>query len=802
MFSMLCKLLLVFAAILVVTLAFFGLFGSYTPSDDEGYSISVIRSVADGAPLYTQQFDFHGPLPFLAKALIFRALGAPITAQSVRIWVMGVWLLSCMCLSAAIWELTRNALISISAIIVTGAHLFALRVNPGHPEDFVVLFLCLAILIASAQTAWLSDSLRVAMLGSIGGVLTGTKINVGLFYLAGLTLWLLASVSRRMPWKIAAILFTIIATSIPAVLMRSFLWPSWQLLLISTFSILITCAAFFRLPSPSRLSWKHLPIAAGATISTLAAILVFAWLGGSRPGDVFYQAVLGAATHSNMIVKPVFTWICVPAIPIFLFICFICFRQWIGTVPGSTVEPHVPPALLKVIVALIALIFAACMLPQFYMPLVGAACWLIVFPDGRTIIAGRSQSARLFLVSIAVFQMLQVFPIKGAQTNWSTLALSVCCLVLLYDGVLELSLRPAGVPPLMQLSIKLVGFVTASLLTIFAVSLGFSYWRAPSLGYGESNLIRIPMTTKANFDWVVASVSRYCDALVTQPGLDSFLLWSSNAGADLIRRSPILLVDWQITMPEDRQRQAVAKLDHGSKICAVNNQRLSDWWIETLPANTRARLAIQPLVSYIQQLSSVRKAGDYEIRANEAARAAWKDDYVLNGVREVAGTRNALGVPVELLTDEAHPELVFDFESWSAGPLISIQQPDAEQGDQAFATEPLAYISRAGTLVIRAQRGIFVPLPAHVKVTDGQWHELSFRHEQESWRVSLDGVALGHAGEFTTGKNSPRYLQLGPAFIENCPDLGKGWVPFYGKLREVRVRRAGNIDRLAQLGTR
>src|SRR5450432_760917 len=278
MFSMLCKLLLVFAAILVVTLAFFGLFGSYTPSDDEGYSISVIRSVADGAPLYTQQFDFHGPLPFLAKALIFRTLGAPITAQSVRIWVMGVWLLSCMCLSAAIWELTRNALISISAIIVTGAHLFALRVNPGHPEDFVVLFLSLAILIASAQTPWLSDSLRVAMLGSIGGVLIGTKINVGLFYLAGLTLWLLASVSRRMPWKTAAVLFTVIATSIPAVLMRSFLWPSWQLLLISTFSILITCAAFFRLPSPSRLSWKHLPIAAGAAISTLAAILVFAWL--------------------------------------------------------------------------------------------------------------------------------------------------------------------------------------------------------------------------------------------------------------------------------------------------------------------------------------------------------------------------------------------------------------------------------------------------------------------------------------------------------------------------------------------
>jgi len=798
MLSMLCRSLLIFASILVVTLAFFGLFGSFTPSDDEGYSISVIRSVADGAPLYTQQFDFHGPLPFLAKAFIFRTLGAPITPQSVRIWVMGVWLLSCLCLSAAIWELTRNALISISAIIVTGAHLFALRVNPGHPEDFVVLFLSLAILIASAQTRWLPDSLRVAVLGSIGGVLTGTKINVGVFYLAGLTLWLLASIPKRTPWKVAAVLFTIGATSIPTVLMRSFLWASWQLLLISTFSILITCAAFFRLPGARRLSWKHIPIAAGAAISTVAAILMFAWLYGSRPGDVLEQAVLGAATHSNMIVMPVFTWICVPAIPVFLLICFICFRQWIGTSPvsifGRYVPPpllKVPPALLKVIVALLALSFAACMLPKFYMPLVGAVCWLIVFPDGRTMIAGRTQSARLFLVSIAVFQMLQVFPIQGAQTNWSTLALSICCLVLLYDGVLEFSLRPAGVPRRLQLSIKFVGFATAALLSIFTVSLGLSYGRAPSLGYGESNLIRIPMTTKANFDWVVAGVSRYCDALVTQPGLDSFLLWSSDAGADLIRRSPILLVDWQITMPEDRQRQAVAKLEHGSKICAVNNQRLSDWWTETLPANTRAKLAMQPLVSYIQHLSPVRKAGGYEIRANAVARAAWQDDYVLNGVRDMAGKRNALGLPVELLTEGAQQELVFDFESWGAGPLVSVQQPGGEQDGQGFSTEPLAYISSVGALVIRAQRGTFVSLPAHVSLTNGQWHELSFRHDQQNWRVSLDGVALGNAGEFTTGKDAPRYLQLGPAFIENCPGLGPGWVPFYGKLREVRVRRAG-----------
>ncbi len=782
---MLRNLILTFAFILIPTLAFVGLFGSYVPFDDEGYSIGVIRSVADGIPLYTQQFDFHGPLPFLAKAFLFRTLQIPVTQESIRVWVMGIWLLSCFCLSFAIWRITRNALASACGIVVIGAHLVALRFNPGHPEDFVVLFLSLAILIASLQTTWLSDNLRVAVLAGIAGILAGTKINVGIFFLFGLTLWILASVPRTRAWKILAILFTVAAVAMPIVLMRSFLLLSWPLLVFTTLGILITCVAFLGLPVPSRLGWKHLWISAGALAGTIAAVLAAAELAGSRVRDVIYQTVIVAATHSGMIVRPIFSWKSAPTIAVFILVGLILWKRIVSG-PGARFPAS--PAILKVALSLVALSCAASLHFEFYIPFVGAICWLMVIPDGQNALNDRSQNARLFIASIAVFQPLQVFPIRGAQTSWSTLVLSVCCIILLHDGILELSRGPARVFQLATRSVQLVGLGLCSLITIHTIALASSYLSAPSLSFRGAGLVRVPMAMQADFDWVTASVGRYCDALVTQPGLDSLVLWSSKPGSELMRRSPMLLVDWPITMPSDRQQEAARRLDGAARVCGVYSQRLSDWWTDRLPPDVHARLAELPLVSYIQQLSPIRKVGDYEIRGNAAVRQNWNDDYLLDGVRDLDGNRSAVGIPTSLLNAAIDSELTFGFEVGGAGPLLSAQKTRTVSDDEPFATEPLVYVSRDGTLMIRASAGVYVA--SRARVADAQWHELSLRRRQNGWAISVDGTERGSIADFTAGDKGPRYLQVGPAYVENCAELGKGWKSFRGKVRDVRARGA------------
>jgi hypothetical protein len=412
----------------------------------------------------------------------------------------------------------------------------------------------------------------------------------------------------------------------------------------------------------------------------------------------------------------------------------------------------------------------------------------MVFPDGRKAIGGHALNARMLVASMAVFQMLQAFPIKGSQTAWSTLPLCVCCLVLLHDGLRELSQRPAGVPFSIRFSVGLAAAITILTLAVFNFDLWNSYLHVPDLGLPGSDRIRLPMQMKSKFDWVAASASRYCDALVTEPGQDSFLLWTERS-AELIRKSPVLPVDWPLTLPNDQQLQVVDKLNRTSRTCAVYNQKLLDWWTKDAPGITPANVAKEPLVAYIRSLRAIRKIGDYEIRATEPVAAAWSDDYLLNGVRDINGTRAAIGVPTDLLPPGSPTELTFGFQANRSGPLISIEQPGAGSDDEVTPTERLVYIEENGRLVLRTKPGAYLVTPQATRVLDGQWHELSLRRERNDWLVLLDGVPVGEACGSFTQENPSRYMQLGPANTTNCPGHRSGWSQFFGKLREVRVRR-------------
>jgi hypothetical protein len=49
-------MLLIATAAFVCSFAFVSVFGHFTASDDEGYSIATMRLVSEGVPLYTGQF--------------------------------------------------------------------------------------------------------------------------------------------------------------------------------------------------------------------------------------------------------------------------------------------------------------------------------------------------------------------------------------------------------------------------------------------------------------------------------------------------------------------------------------------------------------------------------------------------------------------------------------------------------------------------------------------------------------------------------------------------------------------------
>ena len=113
------------------------------------------------------------------------------------------------------------------------------------------------------------------------------------------------------------------------------------------------------------------------------------------------------------------------------------------------------------------------------------------------------------------------------------------------------------------------------------------------------------------------------------------------------------------------------------------------------------------------------------------------------------------------LINKANRELVFDFQATGAGPLISIQQPHAGSADRPLLTEPLAYISPGGAIVIRARPRGLCSVALAGRRADGVWHQVSFGRDEGDWAISVDGVEQGHLGGFMTVGSSSRFSSWG-----------------------------------------
>ncbi len=778
----------------MVLFAYAGLFGFFSVYDDEGYNVAMIRLVSEGVPLYTGQFAYHGPLPYLLKASILNVLRIPVTHESVRLWVLLVWVLSALIGATAIRNLTGNRIFATGGLLVLGLHLFPLRYNPGHPEDLVVLFLLISVLVASADVPWLTENVRAGALGLVGALLLATKINVGFLYLLASAAWLLASAPLGKLWRIVTFVFLAGFTAVPAILMHRAWGPEWQLLFVSTTTTFLTCLVAFRRPPETESRWSEIVGFIACMTAGLVVVVGVTILNGSHLSDILEATVLTAAKHPQVFLRPMsFGPFIVPIMTAFAVIsAHQCWR--IAQARDLTVGAS--QSVLKIALSLSTFLFVSVWDAKYYLPLIGPVAWLIVFPGPPNAISERNRRARLFLALAAVFQMLQIFPVIGTQSAWSALLLCVCSLLLLHDGTVELSLR--RIPRYVKLAAVLAGGLAAFSVVSFTLGLWTAYWRTPTLGFSNSRLIRMPMAIRANFDWIVASTSRYCDAVVTQPGMNSLVLWSQPTGR--LGTSPILITGWPLILSDSQQEQMVAKLTGTRRICAVYNKHASEWWTKDDPQLNPSKVAREPLVAYIQTLQAVRKVGDYEIRANPAAQSAWNEDYLSSGERDFSEANTAVGIPNDLLTGEGS-ELRFGFQTTHGGLILSIPARMTGSSEDLLPMEPIIYISQDGALMIRSKPSGHFSVAKQAGVLDGKWHEFSLRREAGGWMVSIDSAPCGHIDALLTEGSVPRYFQLGPAFVRDGSGIGPGWVQFFGRLSHVRVGETRSAIRFEALHT-
>jgi hypothetical protein len=161
--------------------AYFQLFSSFAPYDDEGYVLQSLRSVLAGAPLYDATYSQYGPGYYLVQTSLHRMLDLPATHDIARWKTLAIWLLTAGCAAWGIARLTASHLLALLAFCATWLQLDRLGLEPGHPQDLVTPLVAAAFLLSTfiPRATLRGRKLLFTGLGVATGLMAATKINCG-----------------------------------------------------------------------------------------------------------------------------------------------------------------------------------------------------------------------------------------------------------------------------------------------------------------------------------------------------------------------------------------------------------------------------------------------------------------------------------------------------------------------------------------------------------------------------------------------------------------------------------------------
>ena len=153
--------------------------------DDEGYVLISLAHYVKEGHLYTQTFSQYGPFYFYAQGLFFQLLHLSVTHDSGRLVTLVYWTASSLLAAVFGYRLSRSVFLACACGLCIMLAGLELTNEPGHPEHVLLLLYMAAACLAQAPQSG-HYRLRFVLLGCIGAALAFTKINVGVFYLAGL----------------------------------------------------------------------------------------------------------------------------------------------------------------------------------------------------------------------------------------------------------------------------------------------------------------------------------------------------------------------------------------------------------------------------------------------------------------------------------------------------------------------------------------------------------------------------------------------------------------------------------------
>jgi hypothetical protein len=600
--------------------AYFTIFTTFAPYDDEGTLLLSLRAFVDGEALYRDIWSVYGPFYYELFGSIFSLSGQEVSTDASRTIVIVVWVATSLFFGLAAQRLGRNLWIGIVAMIAAFGSLGVLANEPMHPQG-----LCVLLLGAFAFLAACGPSKRVAWVGGGCGALLAalllTKVNLGLFAIAAtvvaiaFTVWPLAG-KAWIRWPVAAAFL-----AMPVFVLGRDLDLGWArefaLLAVLAMAAILIAARPLRPSAPDRelLHWLYGAVAG----FVLAFVVIVAILLGTGPSlaDAYDGIVRQAMGIRDLLLSQTpfppgtaLDW-AIGSVAV----AFLAAR--VLTSPEA--KPALWSALLRALAGLaiwlsIAHIVVIALNPSSANPVIVPmlVAWVAAIPPAGAVEPPYKRFLRVLLPALAVAETLQIYPVPGSQLGIASVSFAAVGALCVGDALTELRAVAAARGGLAVQRLGLVSAVaSAAVVGIFALnvivlSAGTSivnYRDLTKLELPGASLMRLPAPTAETYEGLVKLLhENECTTFIGFPSVDSLYLWS-----ELPSPAPQPPNGWFYALDEEQQQQAVDELRASPRPCAIRNEEIASPYLKGSPPPDR------PLVNYVlDNFTPVTDIGGFE----------------------------------------------------------------------------------------------------------------------------------------------------------------------------------------------
>jgi hypothetical protein len=546
--------------------------------DDEGYMLVSLAHYINEGHLYTRTSSYYGPFYFYAQGIFFQLLRLPVTHDMGRLVTLVYWVASSLLATVFVYRLSKSPFLACAAGLCNTLAGSVLANEPGHPQQVVLLLYMIAACLSQPSLSG-KYYLRLFLLGCVGAALAFTKVNVGVFYIAGLTQALVCLLPSGRTRSIGIVLMLIYAAASPWLVMHAGLDHGFRAyFFLATVGGIVTFACGALIQAHHRFSMRAAFCAGAGLVTGTALIIVGTSLQGMSIGSLARGVILNALHHPDVFYVPLGVTPLNLLGALILTAGVVSLRWW-GRRPAVSWSLHLLRCSVGIGSIWLLTLDHRFQLLTFYhriqwvMPLLP----LTLIPGSHWERDAVALFPRFFITYMAVTQFLEPYPVAGSQTGIAAAPMILWAFICIADGIAGLRAASYRLPQGSGEGLRLDAVIGGTILVVYAgvsvVGIARSSFPPATTGLRGSAWLHLPPDQAIRFESLVRNVSTNCSILFTMPGMGSFNIWSG-----VPTPNGWNLTAWMKGINPEGQAEILKIIVSDSQACAIVNRRIGRFW--------------------------------------------------------------------------------------------------------------------------------------------------------------------------------------------------------------------------------